>query len=484
MTAPVVNWLSNLTPAALNNYPFLWVVFSWSLLFAGQPGQLEEKLSCAESAIASAPQEASTTDIFGQVAVLRAWLAVYRNEAKAIYAHANRALELLNPESRPARTAAHCALGVAQMFRGERVQASAAFSEVIGAGLSSGNVMFAAVASTALAGIQATGYQLHCAAATYRAVIKMIGDPTHVLGFEAHLGLAKILYDWNLVDEAESLALLCSELVDLAKSKSEIGADLLRARLLSARGEDMEAEALVARANGLTQTGPLTDRMREAADLRVQHLLRHGDVVNAADLAHAHQLPASLARTLLAKGEGLDALRAIESHRHNLEVELRTQDALKAMVVQVIIHHAIGQVDKALQLLRECVSKAQSQGSIRLFVDEGAPMETLLNQLQHETGIAPYVSQLLSAFGTRVIQEKRVAAPAAATSSHLPLSAFSDRELKILRLIQEGHSNQRIGELLFVSLSTIKWHNQNIFAKLDVQRRTEAVARALQLKLL
>ena len=484
VTAPVVNWLSNLTPAALNTYPFLWVAFSWSLLFAGQPGQLEEKLSGAESAIASAPQEASTTDIFGQIAVLRAWLAVYRNEAKAIYAHANRALELLNPESRPARTAAHCALGVAQMFRGERVQASAAFSEVIGAGLSSGNVMFAAVASTALAGIQATDYQLHSAAATYREVIEMVGDPNHVLGFEAHLGLAKILYDWNLVDEAESLALLCSELVDLAKSKSEIGADLLRARLLSARSEDMKAEALVERANKLTQTGPLTDRMREAADLRVQHMLRNGEVVNAADLALAHQLPAGLARTLLAQGEGLDALRAIENHRHKLEVEFRTQDALKAMVLQVIIHHAIGQAEEALGLLRECVAKAQSQGSIRLFVDEGDPMQTLLSQLSHEPGTAPYVSQLLSAFGTQVTQEKRVDVPAAATSSHLPLGAFSDRELEILRLIQEGHSNQNIGELLFVSLSTIKWHNQNIFAKLDVQRRTEAVARAVQLKLL
>jgi LuxR family maltose regulon positive regulatory protein len=66
----------------------------------------------------------------------------------------------------------------------------------------------------------------------------------------------------------------------------------------------------------------------------------------------------------------------------------------------------------------------------------------------------------------------------------LPLSAFSHRELKILRLIQEGHSNQNIGELLFLSLSTVKWHNQNIFSKLDVQRRTEAVARAVQLKLL
>jgi LuxR family maltose regulon positive regulatory protein len=186
----------------------------------------------------------------------------------------------------------------------------------------------------------------------------------------------------------------------------------------------------------------------------------------------------------LAQGEGLDALRTIENHRLNLEVEFRTQDALKTMVVQVIILHAIGQVEEALGLLRECVAKAQSQGSIRLFVDEGDPMQSLLRQLSHEAGTAPYVSQLLSAFGTQVIEEKRVDVPAAATSSHLPLGAFSDRELEILRLIQEGHSNQNIGELLFVSLSTIKWHNQNIFAKLDVQRRTEAVARAVQLKLL
>ncbi|MEI8169274.1 MAG: LuxR C-terminal-related transcriptional regulator [Rhodoferax sp.] len=484
VTAPVVQWLSSLTTTVLDSNPFLWVVFSWSLLFSGQPGQIEEKLSGAEAAMSSDPQDSSTTDTFGQIAVLRAWLAVYRNEAEAIYDHASRALALLNLESRPARTAAHCALGVAQMFRGERAKASAAFSEVIGAGLSSGNVMFAAVASTALAGIQATDYQLHSAAATYREVIKMIGDPTHVLGFEAHLGLAKILYDWNTLDEAESLALLCSELVVLTKNRSEIGADLLRARLLSAKQEHMEAEALLARADGLTKAGQLTDRQREATDLRVLQMLRRGDLEKAADLARAHQHPAGIARTLLAQGKGLDALRTIEVLRGTMEAEFRSQDALKAMVVQVVIHHAIGQVDKARQLLHECVTKAQSQGSIRLFVDEGAPIQTLLSQLTHETGIAPYVSQLLDAFGTQATQEKRVAEPATATSSHLPLGTFSDRELEILRLIQEGHSNQKIGERLFLSLSTVKWHNQNIFSKLDVQRRTEAVARAVQLKLL
>ena len=484
LTTPVVQWLSSLNPKVLNSHPFLWVAFAWSLLFSGQPGQIEEKLSGAENALAGIQQDASTTDTFGQIAVLHAWLAVYRSDAEAIYSHACRALELLSVESRPARTAAHCALGVAQMFRGERAKASAAFSQVIGAGLSSGNVMFAAVASTALAGIQVTDYQLHSAAATYREVIKMMGDPTHVLGFEAHLGLAKILYDWNSLEEAESLALLCGELVVLAKSKTEIGADLLQARLLGARQEYLEAETLVARAAAMTNAWHLTDRTREASELRVLHLLRNKEVAKAADLARAHQLPAALARTLLAQGEGSDALRTIEVHRRTMETDSRTQDALKAKVVQVIIQQAIGEVDKSLQLLRECVAQAQLQGSIRLFVDEGAPMQTLLGQLQHETGMAPYVAQLLDAFAWHATQETTVAAPVAATSSLLPLSAFSDRELEILRLIQKGHSNQRIGELLFVSLSTVKWHNQNIFSKLDVQRRTEAIARAVELKLL
>jgi LuxR family maltose regulon positive regulatory protein len=61
---------------------------------------------------------------------------------------------------------------------------------------------------------------------------------------------------------------------------------------------------------------------------------------------------------------------------------------------------------------------------------------------------------------------------------------LSQRELEVLALICKGLSNQEIGRKLFVSLSTVKWHNQNIFDKLDVQRRTEAVARAQDLNLL
>ena len=312
----------------------------------------------------------------------------------------------------------------------------------------------------------------------------MIGDPNHVLGFEAHLGLAKILYDWNQFDEAEPLAQLCTELVALAKSKSEIGADLLCARLKLAKNEPLQADILLARTSGPTNLAQLTDRTREAAELRVQQMMRRGEWKEAADLAHAHQLPAGLTRILLAQGKGLDALRTVESYRRTLEAEARVQDSLKLMVLQVVVYQAIGQLSQALQLLRDALTQAQAQGSIRLFVDEGAPVQAMLGQLPYDSSTAPYVAQLLAAFDAHSVQETPSAVLSSSKSSHLPLGDFSQREMKILRLIQEGNSNQNIGERLFLSLSTVKWHNQNIFAKLDVKRRTEAVARAMQLKLL
>jgi LuxR family maltose regulon positive regulatory protein len=373
---------------------------------------------------------------------------------------------------------------VAQMFRGERAEASQAFTKVIGAGRSSGNLMFAAVAATALAGIYVTNYQLQLGAKTYRDAIDMIADPGHVLGFEAHLGLGKILYDWNELDEAESLALLCSDLVARAKSQTELGADVLRARLMLARNEDTAAEALLARVDGLVNAGSLTDRLREAAELRILQMLRRGQVKGAADLASTHQLALGLPRTLWAHGNGPDALRAIDTHRRSMQAQGRVYDALKASVVQAMVLHGVGEITEALQVLRQAVVQAQPQNSVRLFVDEGAPMQALLTHLKDEAGISAYVSRLLAAFSPSLPHDKQATVATPAPTSHVARDSFSQRELEILRLVQQGHSNQQIGEKLFLSLSTVKWHNQNIFSKLDVQRRTEAVARALQLKLL
>ena len=77
------------------------------------------------------------------------------------------------------------------------------------------------------------------------------------------------------------------------------------------------------------------------------------------------------------------------------------------------------------------------------------------------------------------MQHSRPAARSPVSTPAEPLiEPLSERELEVLRLIAEGLSNQAIGERLFPALDTVKGHNRHIFDKLQVQRRTEAVARA------
>ena len=105
-------------------------------------------------------------------------------------------------------------------------------------------------------------------------------------------------------------------------------------------------------------------------------------------------------------------------------------------------------------------------------------MAQLLSEASAQ-GIRPdYVARLLAAFEA---EEQRRVARSPAQSLIEPLT---QRELEVLRLIAQGLSNREISERLFLALITVKGHNQRIFGKLQVQRRTEAVARARELGLL
>jgi LuxR family maltose regulon positive regulatory protein len=151
------------------------------------------------------------------------------------------------------------------------------------------------------------------------------------------------------------------------------------------------------------------------------------------------------------------------------------------MVPQAVAYHAHGEKDKALQLLGEALALAEPGGFIRIFVDEGPPMAQLLTAAAAHGIMPDYTRKLLAVFEAEGQQSKG--------KSYLPpaqplIEPLSQRELEVLQLIAQGLSNREIGERLFLALSTVKRHNGNIFGKLEVQRRTEAVARARELGLL
>jgi LuxR family transcriptional regulator, maltose regulon positive regulatory protein len=146
------------------------------------------------------------------------------------------------------------------------------------------------------------------------------------------------------------------------------------------------------------------------------------------------------------------------------------------MVLEAVTLRAHGEKDKALQLLGDALVLAEPNGFIRLFVDEGLPMAQLLFEAVAVGMKLDYTRKLLAAFEAESQRPTEISQPL--------IEPLSQRELEVLQLIAQGLSNHEIGERLSLALDTVKGHNRRIFEKLQVQRRTEAVARARELGLI
>ena len=156
---------------------------------------------------------------------------------------------------------------------------------------------------------------------------------------------------------------------------------------------------------------------------------------------------------------------------------------IELLLLQALALQAEDNGTQALTALKRALTLAEPEGYVCTFVDEGLPMTQLLARAA-EQGIMPdYVHKLLAAF--EATKEGSISAPTPLLPTSQPLiEPLSQRELEVLQLVAQGFSNREISERLFLALSTVKGHNRIIFDKLQVQRRTEAVARAQELGLL
>jgi LuxR family maltose regulon positive regulatory protein len=315
-------------------------------------------------------------------------------------------------------------------------------------------------------------------------------QPLQIIG-EVHLGLAHILYEWNDLDGAEQHGQQSLDLERQYESVIDrfIICEVFLARLKLAEADLAGAAALLAQASQSARQQNFVYRIPEIAAAQVLTLLRQGNLEAAAQLAQAHELPLSQARVHLAQGDTSAALAALEPLRQQIEAKGWQDERLKAMVVEAVALQAHGEKDKAVQLLADALALAEPGGFIRLFVDEGLPMAQLLSEAASRGLMPDYVAKLLAAFprsearGPRTELAEALHSVLSSQSSSL-IEPLSQREVEVLRLIAQGLSNHEIGERLFLALDTVKGHNQKIFGKLQVQRRTEAVARARELGLL
>jgi LuxR family transcriptional regulator, maltose regulon positive regulatory protein len=424
--AAILDWLASLPTTVLDARPSLWVRHASALLMGGQTTGVEEKLKAAEAALAIALQGAEPDDktraLIGQIAAHRATLALNDSQIDA----QSRALD------------------------------------------------------------------------TYRRYLQPFGDQPPLSANEAYLGMGRIFYEWNDLDAAEQnlqQGLQMARQYDKSIDRSVI-CEMSLANLKLARGDVAGAAAMLAETEQSVRQNNLMYRMPEIAAAQVKVLLRQGNLVAAADLAGKYELPLIRAKVLLAQGDPSAALAVLRPLRQQMEAKGLADERFKAMILQAVALRANDEKDQALQLLGEALALAEPGGCIRVFVDEGEPMRLLIRDFRWRLEKQPhdgvrllsgYVERLLAAFGEPAAMPPPIGDLRQSKIENPPstmVEPLSQRELEILHLIAQGLSNREISARLFLALDTVKGHNRRIFDKLQVQSRTEAIARASELGLL
>jgi LuxR family maltose regulon positive regulatory protein len=421
---------------------------------------------------------------FGPIAASRATLALTRYDVETMLAQSRRALEYLHPRSLFARSNAFWTLGYACFLQGDRPAARQAFNEGIALSQVSGAVFNLILAMIGLGIVQEADIQLQQAAETYRHVLKLAGDQPQQIINEAHLGLARLHYEWNDLAAAGQHArqsLLLARQYDEKVIDRFVICEVFLARLALAQGDAASAAAMLAQVAQIARQRNFRLRLPEVAAAQVVVMLKQGNQAAAAHLAQAYDLPLSQARVKLAQGDPSSALALVESFCQKADARGWHDERLKGLVLQAVVLQTLNETDRAVEVLEEALELAEPGGFIRIFVDEGSPMAQLLSEAAARGMMSDYVAELIAAFEAEVLKSEGTSSLPAA---HLLVEPLSLRELEILRLIAQGLSNHEIGERLFLAIPTVKGHNRNIFAKLQVQRRTEAIARARELGLL
>lgn len=482
---PVINWLESLPKTVLNARPSLWVIYASALLFVGQTTGVEQKVQAAETVLQGAEPDDRTQDLLGHIAAIRAALAVSQNQVETIIAQSRRALKYLHPDNLAVRTATTWTLGHAYNLRGDRTAASQAYREAISNSQAIGHIIINITASIGLGGLQEAENQLYLAAETYRHVLELVDEQLVPVACEAHLGLARIFYQWNDLDVAQQHREQSIQLARKLENTDRIVAcEVFLARLKLVQGDVAGATAILDKAAQLVHQHNFVYQVPEVATVEVLTLLRRENIEKAAQLAEDHELPLSQARVCLAQGDTSTALELLASVYREMEAKGWHDERLKIMVLQSIARYMHGEKEGAIKILIDALILAEPGGFIRLFVDEGPLIAELLQEAVTQGTMQDYINKLLHALKIENQNRNDQISQSSPPDYQSLVDPLSQRELEILELIAQGLSNSEIGERLFLALDTVKGHNRNIFSKLQVKRRTAAVARARELGLI
>ena len=202
----------------------------------------------------------------------------------------------------------------------------------------------------------------------------------------------------------------------------------------------------------------------------------------------------SRARILLERNGNEDNLLALDILDELLEIAERTHNIyskIHILALRTLALDALGHGNDSIVALQEAVALAQSGSFLRVFIDLRPRMEGLLKTLAKQSSNNAYIDRILAAFADSYyakVTENNKPSPVnkdqSTTKFPVLIEPLTPRELGVLKMLGEPKSPREIAGELNISYTTVKRHTINIYAKLDVQSRWDAVNKAIQLGIL
>jgi LuxR family transcriptional regulator, maltose regulon positive regulatory protein len=463
-------WL-NRVPSAQRTAK-LHIFAAWLDFTAGHYTQAESHLQKAEG-------DTSSAEAIGRIAVVRAFLTTFAGQFTQTVEYALTALKLL--ESGQWRASAAIALGDAYSLSSDYTAAINAYQDALN---ENGNSLYLTLnIGFKLASVQRQRGMLHQA---YTICSEHIAAAErHGLAQTAMAGClyalrGEILCEWNQLGEALAQT---QQGIDASHTTKHIGlaawAHLYRARCLLSARDFQGVEAVIQRLEALGSLPPWV--VSPLAAMRALSQLGQGNISAVGMWIRERGLTVNGAINPAQEFEYIVFSRLLYMQGHindaqNITTQLldlnaktgRANVRLILLILQTLIYQSRNEAEQATDTFREALILGAIGNSIRPFLEAGDSIVPLIRAAPP----SDYTRSLLDAFKPSPQADEN------------PINRLSEREHDVLRLIAEGFRNQDIADSLFISLNTVLYHTKNIYSKLYVANRTQAIQRGREMGLL
>jgi LuxR family maltose regulon positive regulatory protein len=501
--ATVLRWLDALPGETERDDPSLSLARCWALFISGQSSAVEPHLQQANIVYERLVDEGSLSGqqqnlVAAQLAMMRSVLARGRGEHAKSVTHAEEATRLIPTELFVGIGTSWVMLAAARAGAGDFDGAIQAYERGIALSLAEGNLIAAYGCIYGQAMYLLVQGRLNEAEELCRSTIERAAREGHgdfPAAGSLYIALARIALERNHLDEAEVHVKdgLRIALPGGFGEAARVGRQL-RAKLVGIRGDQdtavdifndtaqivysMEDPYLIGELNWnwavfYLRVGDL-DAAREK--LHVMEAIiedtQHANLI----LWHGWLYP----RLLCAEESYKEALTALDQSIQRARSGNSNGELIHLLALQAVVLDVLGDRTGTRSALREALVLGASEGYTKLWLDAGPEIQPLLRDLKGDRGTShdlhPYLDTLLDACQTTFGKSPP-------TQPSPLLDPLTPRELEIMRLICKGYTNPEIASELVVTINTIKKHTSNIYSKLEVRSRTQAIARAHDLGL-